>query len=73
MDEDATEWIVADPHILSGKPVINGTRIPVSLALNLLAHGYDFDRIAEVYPNLSKDAIRAAFTWGKTTRRCIAL
>ena len=65
MDEDETEWIVADPHILSGKSVIKGTRIPVSLILNLLAHGYDFDRIAAAYPNLSKDAIRAAVTYSE--------
>jgi uncharacterized protein (DUF433 family) len=35
------ERIEVNPKVLSGKPVIRGTRIPVSLILNLLAHGYE--------------------------------
>src|SRR5918994_1017730 len=38
------ERVVKDPRILRGKPVIAGTRVPVSLVLNLLAHGYDAAR-----------------------------
>jgi hypothetical protein len=34
--------IVVDPKILVGKPVVQATRIPVTLILDLLAHGYDF-------------------------------
>ncbi|MGH2559148.1 MAG: DUF433 domain-containing protein [Thermomicrobiales bacterium] len=57
--------IVIDPAILSGKPVIAGTRIPVSLILNLLAHGYDFERIVDAYPNLSQDDIKAALAYAQ--------
>jgi len=32
--------IEINPEILSGKPVINGTRIPVYVILNLLSEGY---------------------------------
>ena len=52
--------VTVDPDILVGKSVITGTRIPVSLALNLLAHDYTFDRIIEAYPILTADDIRAA-------------
>jgi uncharacterized protein (DUF433 family) len=44
-DGDYLERIVVDPRILVGKPVIKGTRIPVSLVLNLLGHDYDFPHI----------------------------
>lgn len=57
--------VVVDPEILAGKPVIVGTRIPVSLILNLLAHGYSVDRIIEAYPNLSDDDIKAALAYAQ--------
>jgi uncharacterized protein (DUF433 family) len=55
--------IVVDPDILVGKPVIKGTRIPVSLILNLLAHDYTFDRVIQAYPILTVDDIRAAIAY----------
>ena len=57
--------ITIDPKILVGKPVITGTRIPVSLVLNLIEHGYDFDRIIEAYPNLVVDDIKAALWYAQ--------
>lgn len=55
--------ISVDPRILVGKPVISATRIPVSLILNLIAHGYDFDRIRQAYPVLSNEDISAALEY----------
>ena len=55
--------VTVDPDILVGKPVITGTRIPVSLVLNLLAHDSSFDRIIEAYPILTADDIRAAIAY----------
>jgi uncharacterized protein (DUF433 family) len=52
--------VVVDPEILSGKPAIKGTRIPVTLVLNLIAHGYSFERIVEAYPVLTVEDIKAA-------------
>ncbi len=57
--------IKVDPKILVGKPVIAGTRIPVYLILNLLAHGYDFDRIMKAYPILKKEDIKAAIRYSE--------
>ncbi len=59
------ERIVVDPNILVGKPVIAGTRIPVYLILNLLANGYDFDRIIQAYPVLTKEDIKAAIQYSE--------
>ena len=57
--------IIRDPKILVGKPTIKGTRIPVSLILNQIAHGYNFDRIIEAYPNLTKEDIVAAIKYSE--------
>lgn len=57
--------IIVDPKILAGKPVIKGTRIPVYLILNLLANGYNFDKIIEAYPRLNKQDIEAAIRYSE--------
>ena len=54
------ERIEVNPRILSGKPVIKGTRIPVYIILELLAAGYDFKKIMEAYPALREEDIKAA-------------
>jgi uncharacterized protein (DUF433 family) len=62
-DFDLRDRIVVDPNILHGKAAIKGTRIPVFLFLNLLAHDYSFDRIIDAYPILTSDDIRAALAY----------
>ena len=59
-DTPDLDRIVVDPKILVGKPAIRGTRIPVSLILNLLAHGYSVDRVVQDYPVLTREDVRAA-------------
>jgi uncharacterized protein (DUF433 family) len=60
---DFRERIVVDPKILVGKPVVKGTRIPVSMILNLVAHGLTFDQIIDDYPVLTDEDIRAAILY----------
>ena len=57
--------IIIDPKILAGKPIVRGTRISVSLILNLLAHGYTPTRIVQAYPNLKLSDIIAAIEYSK--------
>lgn len=57
------ERIVIDPKVLVGKPVIKGTRIPLTLIINLLAHGYTIERILEAYPVLTREDITAALDY----------
>ncbi len=54
---------------MCGKPVIKGTRIPVYLVLNLIAAGYDFDRIIKAYPELTKRDIKAALEYAQSAMR----
>lgn len=57
--------IVIDPNILAGHPVIKGTRIPVSLILNLLSHGYTFEKIMNEYPELKVQDIKSAILFAE--------
>jgi uncharacterized protein (DUF433 family) len=51
--------IVLDPAICHGKPVVRGTRVPVTLVVGSLAGGMTFEEVARDY-DLSVDDIRAA-------------
>jgi len=55
--------IEVNPDILSGKAVIRGTRIPVSLILELLSADYDYNKIIHAYPSLTKKDIDAAIAY----------
>jgi uncharacterized protein (DUF433 family) len=55
--------IEINPHILGGKPVIKGTRIPVYLVLELLQADYDFQKILDAYPSLNMEDIKAALEY----------
>jgi len=43
------EFVEVNPKIMQGKPVIKGTRIPVSLVLSYLAGGMTVDEILAEY------------------------
>lgn len=46
-----------------GKPVVKGTRIPVYLILNLIAHGKTTKQIIEDYPDLTAADIKACLDY----------
>jgi uncharacterized protein (DUF433 family) len=51
--------IVLDPAICHGKPVIRGTRVPVTVVVGSLAGGMTFENVQQEYDLTSED-IRAA-------------
>ncbi|MHB9028711.1 MAG: DUF433 domain-containing protein [Candidatus Latescibacterota bacterium] len=53
------ERIVLDPEIMSGKPVIKGTRLTVEFILNLLARGAITEEILSEYEGLTREDIHA--------------
>lgn len=55
--------IVIDPAVCHGKPVIRGTRMPVSFVIGSLAGGMSFEEIEREYA-LTRDDIRAALKFG---------
>lgn len=56
----ARDMVVSDPEILSGTPVLAGTRIPVHDIAASVDAGLGPDRIAAAYPSLSKAQIDSA-------------
>jgi len=50
-------WIVADPELLGGQPVIRGTRFSVSFILRCLGEGMPVEEIEETYGPFPREAI----------------
>lgn len=57
--------ITIDPKIMVGKPVVAGTRIPVDLVLEKLAHTPDIKEILRDYPRLTKEDVQAALEYAR--------
>ena len=58
-DQSLLERITLNPEIMTGKPVIRGTRLTVEYILNLLAHGESISNILTEYEGLSAEDIQA--------------
>ena len=64
--QEVMDWrdhINSDPEILSGKPVVKGTRLSVEFLLGLFAVGWTKEQVLENYPTLDSEAIRAVFAF----------
>ena len=57
------ERIVQDPEVMTGKPVIRGTRIPVERVVAHLAYNPDLDDLFASYPELSREDVQAALSY----------
>lgn len=62
-------WIVSNPKVMLGKPVVVGTRITVELILEKLAAGETIEQILEAHPHLQREAILAALTFARDALR----
>jgi uncharacterized protein (DUF433 family) len=63
------ERIAIDPQICGGRPCVRGTRIWVSLILDLLADGMSEGDLLAEYPSLAREDIRAALAYGAEVSR----
>lgn len=61
--------IVTNAEILSGKPVIAGTRISVELILDCLASGWSVAEFIENYPHVSQEDVLAALGFAADVMR----
>jgi len=59
--------ITFDTNILGGKACIRGMRIPVSLVINLVAHGMTNEEILDDYPDLETADVQASLHYAAWT------
>ena len=57
-DKQLLERIVMNPKVMTGKPVIKGTRLTVEYILNLLAHGTSQTELLREYDGLTLEDIQ---------------
>ena len=60
---DISQHIELNPKIMTGKPVIKGTRITVELILEKLSAGETEEDIIEAHPHLTNNDIKAALAF----------
>jgi uncharacterized protein (DUF433 family) len=58
MVTEIAEGITVDPKVMVGKPVIKGTRMPVSLVLAKLSANLDVDDLLSDYPHITRDQVK---------------
>lgn len=63
------ERVTIDPRICGGRPCIKGTRIWVSLILDLLADGVAEAELLAEYPQLTHEDVLAAIAYGAEIAR----
>ena len=61
------ERIEINPRVCNGKPVIKGTRIPVTVLLEQLADGQSWEALLKVYPEMTVEDIKAVLLYAKSS------
>lgn len=67
--KELLDRISIDPKVCFGKPCIRGTRIWVSLVLDLLAGGWTAEEVLREYPHLSGEDVLACIAFGAEMAR----
>jgi uncharacterized protein (DUF433 family) len=55
-----SKYIISDPNIMGGEPVIKGTRTPVEVILYRLKEGHSIKAIHELYPWIDEQTLSGA-------------
>ncbi len=56
-------FIIIDPSVCNGRPVVSGTRITVQTVIEFLAAGDSVDEVLEAYPSLNREQVLACMEW----------
>jgi uncharacterized protein (DUF433 family) len=60
---DWRDYIHAHPEIVTGKPVVRGTRLSIHFLLSLLAAGWSIEDLLRSYPTLTREGLQAVFAY----------
>jgi len=60
---DYRQYIIRDPKICGGEPVIKGTRVTIRTILASLAEGDRVEEILEDFSTLTEEAVRAVIAF----------
>jgi uncharacterized protein (DUF433 family) len=66
---DYQAYIVRDPAICGGEPVVRGTRVTVRTVLASLAEGATSEEILADFPTLTPEGVRAVIAFAATSAR----
>jgi len=61
--DDMAHRIVIDPAVMTGKPIINGTRITVEFVIDLLGPGWTTEQIIQQYDHITPQDIQACLAY----------
>jgi uncharacterized protein (DUF433 family) len=64
---DYHQYIIRDPQICGGEPVIKGTRVPIRTILASLAEGARIEEILEDFPTLMENDVRAVIAFAASS------
>jgi uncharacterized protein (DUF433 family) len=59
-------YVVCDPEILGGVPIVRGTRIPAHSVLSRIEGGDSIESLLEDYPEVKREAFEAAVGYART-------
>lgn len=57
------DYIVSNPKVCGGRPVMKGTRVPLRTVLASLAQGSTIEELLREFPTLTEDAVWAAIAF----------
>ena len=57
------DYIETNEKVGFGKPVVKGSRLSVEFVVSLLANGWSEEQVLENYPSLTKEHLKAIFSY----------
>ncbi len=70
-DSELLERITLNPKVMTGKPVIRGTRLTVDYIVGLLAHGTTPENILKEYEGLTPEDIQACLLFASHAKELL--
>ena len=65
MGKEFFPYIVVDPAVRFGKPVVKGTRVPVDIVVGKIASGMTTEAVMDEY-DLTREQVLGALTYAAT-------